>query len=60
MKVNNTIEMPDGSVTFQGELNAAELDTVIQYGLSTLFAMGALKSIMLDPKDLAESPDTVQ
>lgn len=48
MKVNKTIEMPDGSLTFQGELTAQELDTVIMYGLNTLLALGALKPTVVE------------
>lgn len=47
MLVNKTIEMPDGTITFQGELKAAELDTVIMYGLNTLLALGALKPTII-------------
>lgn len=65
MKVDKTIEMPDGSLTFQGELKAEELDMVIMYGLNTLLALGALKpTVIMEDKseeqmelDLEETDD---
>jgi hypothetical protein len=51
MKVEKTIELPDGSLTFQGELTAQELDTVIMYGLNTLLALGALKPTVVEVDD---------
>lgn len=36
MKINNTIETPEGSMTFQGELDGKELDFVVQTGLNFL------------------------
>lgn len=60
MIINKTVEMPDGTLTFQGELSATELDTVIQYGLNTLFALGALKSTIVNTEDVQEPPETVQ
>lgn len=60
MKVNKTVEMPNGSVTFTGELEAQELDTVLQYGLNTLLALGALKTTTVYEDQLVEGNDTVQ
>ena len=60
MIINKTVEMPNGSVTFQGELNAQELDTVLQYGLNTLFALGALQTVRVDEADMQEPSETVQ
>lgn len=42
MKINRTVEKPDGSVTFQGNLEGPELDFVIEVGLNVLMEQGAL------------------
>lgn len=42
MEVNKTIESENGSVVFQGSLNAEEVDFVLGIGLNELFARGAL------------------
>lgn len=43
MKIDTCVEIADGTLQFKGELNQQELDTVIQYGLNTLFALGIIK-----------------
>lgn len=48
MLINKTVEMPDGTLTFQGELKAEELDMVIMYGLNTLMALGGLKPTIVN------------
>jgi hypothetical protein len=45
MQVNKTIQTPEGTVQFQGELTQAELDMVLTIGLSMLLYQGAIKSI---------------
>lgn len=54
MKVEKTVELPNGTVTFQGELTDSELDTVITYGLNTLLALGALKPTVITSDALEE------
>jgi hypothetical protein len=36
LKLNNTVELEDGSVTFQGTLDGVELNYVIETGLNYL------------------------
>lgn len=36
MKINNTVETPEGTMTFVGELDGKELDYVVQTGLNFL------------------------
>lgn len=57
MKVNKTIELPNGTVQFQGEITEEELDTVIMYGLNTLLALGAIKTTSAIPSLLEEDDD---
>lgn len=45
MLVNKTIQTPEGTVQFQGELTQAELDMVLTIGLSMLLYKGALSAI---------------
>lgn len=42
MHVNKTIETPQGTVVFEGELEEKELDLVLKVGLNFLLQMGAL------------------
>lgn len=52
MKINNTIETPEGSMTFQGELDGKELDFVVQTGLNFLMYNNLLP-ITKQSKDLS-------
>lgn len=52
MKINNTIETPEGSMTFQGELDGKELDFVVQTGLNFLMYNNLLP-ITKQTKDLS-------
>jgi hypothetical protein len=42
MLVNKSIETPQGTVRFEGELEQTELDFVLKIGLNTLLQMGAI------------------
>lgn len=42
MQVKRGIERPDGSFVFQGTLEGAELDFVIEVGMNELARIGAL------------------
>jgi hypothetical protein len=48
MLVNKTIETPEGTVKFEGELEPKELDLVIQIGLNYLLQAGALPIIQAE------------
>lgn len=52
MKINNTIETPEGGMTFQGELDGKELDFVVQTGLNFLMYNNLLP-ITKQSKDLS-------
>ncbi len=49
MQVDKTIDMPDGSVQFQGTLTQSESDLVIKVGLSYLMQAGVIKLNLLPP-----------
>lgn len=57
MKVDKTIEMPDGTLTFQGELTGQELDMVIMYGLNTLLALGVVTPTIINEDGEEEEPE---
>lgn len=42
MLVSKTLETPEGTVKFEGELEPKEVDFVIKVGLNYLLQMGAL------------------
>ena len=50
MKVDKSLEGPNGTVTFQGELSSAEVDVILGVGLNFLMQQGALPFKVL--KDL--------
>jgi hypothetical protein len=42
MLVNKSIETPQGTVKFEGELEQNELDFILKIGLNTLLTAGAI------------------
>lgn len=46
MLVSKSIETPQGTVKFEGELEANELDFVIKIGLNVLLQQGAIPMVM--------------
>ena len=50
MKVDKSLEGPNGTVTFQGELSSEEVDVILGVGLNFLMQQGALPFKVL--KDL--------
>ncbi len=50
MLVNKSIETPQGTVKFEGELEQKELDFVLKIGLNTLLAAGAIPFTTKDAK----------
>lgn len=57
MLINKSIETPQGTVKFEGELEPKELDFVLKIGLNTLMQLGA---IPFTSKPEEETPETVQ
>lgn len=46
MLVSKSIETPQGTVKFEGELEQKELDFVIKIGLNVLLQQGAIPFVM--------------
>ncbi len=42
MIIDTTLEKPDGTLHFSGELTGKELTAVINYGLNTIFLLGLI------------------
>jgi hypothetical protein len=50
--INKSIETPEGTVKFEGELETQELDFVLQIGLNWLFRRGMLPFAVQDDDDI--------
>jgi hypothetical protein len=53
VKVSKSLEGPDGSVTFEGEISPSELELIISVGLNYLMSQGALPFKVAPAKDIA-------
>lgn len=54
MHVSKTIKTENGDVVFEGTLTPAEFDMVLEVGLSYLFRMGVLKTVVVSEGDSDE------
>jgi len=54
MQITKSIETPEGTVKFTGEISGAELDIVLQMGLLTLMSRGVIQAVVAD-KDAEEN-----
>ena len=53
MRINVTTRNEDGSVAFTGQLNAAEVSSLLQYSVNNLMALG----FVFDMQDIPEDDD---
>jgi hypothetical protein len=53
MKINHSVELEDGSYTYQGNITGKELEFFVEYAINNLLAQGALPF-------LTEDGDTVK
>ena len=63
MKVDKSLEGPNGTVTFQGELSPEEVDVILGVGLNFLMQQGAIPFKVLKDLDkikIAPSTETPQ
>lgn len=58
MLINKTVELPGGSVRFEGELDQTELDYVLSVGLSLLLLKGAMPYVVEEEEDAMLAPNT--
>lgn len=48
MQISKSIETPEGTVKFEGEISGKELDIVLQFGLLSLMSKGVIQAIVAD------------
>lgn len=62
MKIDKTIELPEGTIVFRGELTEEEVEHLITLGLVYSYLRGDINStVMLDNGlILSEEPDQLQ
>jgi hypothetical protein len=58
LNVSKTIELPDGKIQFEGELEQQEADLVVKIGLSFLLQTGVLPIIAKEIPE--EGGETIQ
>ncbi len=51
MKIDVTTKNDDGSISFNASLNKAEVNTLLQYAVNNLMAMGYVFDTRLLPED---------
>ena len=54
MQISKSVETPEGTVKFEGEISGLELDIVLQMGLLTLMSRGVIERVIAD-KDEQEN-----
>ena len=54
MKVDKSLEGPNGTVQFQGELSSEEVDVILGVGLNFLMQQGALPFKVIKDMDKAK------
>lgn len=59
MKINQVIELEDGSATFDGELTPNELQFVVEFGLNVLLQNG-ISVVDGNGRNVVPEPEGVQ
>lgn len=54
MRVSKTIETPDGTIQFEGELSQEELDLILSVGINFLMEQGAIPFKVMSEKKKAD------
>ena len=57
VKISKTVEVPNGSIQFEGELNDKELDLVLEVGLNVLLAQGAIPFTLTETMSVEEDEE---
>ena len=62
MLINQTIELPTGTIIFNGEVTEEEFDLIIKLGLVSLYLRGELETTVVteDGKLVSDVPDQIQ
>lgn len=56
MKIQKTMETPDGTYSFEGEITQQEHDVLVEAGFRLLFGLGLLPFAMTKLEDQEEMP----
>lgn len=56
MEIKHSIERPDGTYQFQGELTGPELQFIVEYGINGLMASGAFPFVHEETLERTMSP----
>lgn len=59
MKLNSVVELPNGSVTFSGELTQVQHARLLEIALSLLYAGGAFPEAKIEYENAVEGNDTL-
>lgn len=62
MEINQTIELPTGTVVFQGEVTDEEFDFIVKLGLIQLYLRGDLETTVVtnDGTIVSDVPEQLQ
>lgn len=62
MQINQTIELPTGTIVFNGEVTEEEMDLIIKLGLISLYLRGDLQTTVVtdDGKPIMDVPEQIQ
>jgi hypothetical protein len=56
LQIKHSIELPDGSYTYQGNISGKELDFLVEFALNNLVAQGAFPFVHGDTLDESMFP----
>lgn len=57
MKIKKSLETPEGTVVFEGEISSDELDLILSVGLNYLLQQGAIPFRVSKASELASNVD---
>ena len=62
MKIEKTIELPTGSVRFEGEVTEEEMDHIITMGLAFMYIRGDIDATLMtsDGTLISDVPEQIQ
>lgn len=52
MQIKHSVELEDGSYTYQGNISGKELDFLVEYAVNSLLAQGALPFLHEDSETM--------
>lgn len=55
MQIRHSVELEDGSYTYQGNISGKELDFLVEYAVNSLLAQGALPFLHEDGETIGST-----